>query len=144
MGINPWGAFSVISKLWTGSTSDRHLTQESGLLDLLEEGDHVMIGRGFTNMDLVTKTKVVLNMPPLSKGSNGHNFIFYWAIPRRLPYFIPSCLRNSIIVNPHSRSDFPFFRQTLRVKPFASNPSELPAGLANMPNLAYFTPKYFK
>ena len=27
---------------------------------------------------------------------------------------------------------------------FLSNPSELPAGFANMPNLAYFTENYFK
>lgn len=58
VGITPLGAFSFISKLWTGSTSDTHITQESGLLDLLEEGDHVMTDRGF--MDLFTK-KVVLN-----------------------------------------------------------------------------------
>lgn len=63
MGITPLGAFSFISKLWTGSTSDTHITQESGLLDLLEEGDHVMTDRGF--MDLFTK-KVVLNMRNLA------------------------------------------------------------------------------
>lgn len=89
VGITPWGAFSFISKLWTGSASDRHITQESGLLDLLEEGDHVMTDRGFTIVDLLTKTKVVLNMPPLSKGSNGHNLIFYWAIPRTASIFYP-------------------------------------------------------
>ena len=65
VGITPLGAFSFISKLWTGSTSDTHITQESDLLDLLEEGDHVMTDRGFTIMDLLTK-KVVLNVPLLS------------------------------------------------------------------------------
>lgn len=102
VGITPLGAFSFISKLWTGSTSDTHITQESDLLDLLEEGDHVMTDRGFTIMDLLTK-KVVLNVPLLS--------------PPPLPFefSILSC-----------------------------NPLELPSGLANMRNLAYFTLKYFK
>ena len=68
VGITPSGAFSFISNLWTGSTSDRRITQESGLLDLLEEGDHVMADRGFTIRDLLTKKKVVLNIPPFSKG----------------------------------------------------------------------------
>ena len=65
VGITQLGAFSFISKLWTGSTSDTHITRESGLLDLLEEGDHAMTDRGFTIMDLLTK-KVVLNIPLLN------------------------------------------------------------------------------
>ena len=48
VGTTPSGAFSFISKLWSGSTSDRRVTQESGLIDLLQEGDQVMADRGFT------------------------------------------------------------------------------------------------
>jgi len=69
VGITPSGAFSFISKLWSGSTSDRRVTQESGLIDLLEEGDHVMADRGFTIRDLLTKRGVKLNMPPFTKGN---------------------------------------------------------------------------
>ena len=74
VGITPLGAFSFISKLWTGSTSDTHITQESGLLHLLGEGDHVMTDRGF--MDLFTK-KVVLNMPLLSLPTPVRIFHFF-------------------------------------------------------------------
>lgn len=69
VGITPSGAFSFVSKLWTGSTSDRRVTQESGLLDLLEEGDHVMADRGFTVRDLLTKKGVKLNIAPFTKGN---------------------------------------------------------------------------
>ena len=69
VGITPSGAFSFVSKLWTGSTSDRRVTQESGLLDLLEEGDHVMADRGFTVRDLLTKKGVKLNISPFTKGN---------------------------------------------------------------------------
>ena len=69
VGITPSGAFSFISKLWSGSTSDRRVTQESGLIDLLEEGDQVMADRGFTIRDLLTKKGVKLNMPPFTKGN---------------------------------------------------------------------------
>ena len=69
VGKTPSGAFSFVSKLWTGSTSDRRVTQESGLLYLLEEGDHVMADRGFTVRDLLTKKGVKLNIPPFTKGN---------------------------------------------------------------------------
>ena len=46
VGIAPNGAFTFISELWSGSTSDRKIVQESGLIDLLQEGDRVMADRG--------------------------------------------------------------------------------------------------
>lgn len=67
VGITPSGFLSFVSKLWSGSTSDRKLTQKSGILELIEEGDHVMADRGFTIRDLLTKRKAYLNMPPFSK-----------------------------------------------------------------------------
>ena len=70
VGITPSGYFSFLSKFWTGSTSDRKITQESGLVDLLEEGDSVMADRGFNIRDMLTKKKVYLNIPPFSKKGN--------------------------------------------------------------------------
>ena len=67
VGITPSEFFSCVSKLWSGSTSDQKLTQKSGILELIEEGDHVMADRGFTIRDLLTKRKAYLNMPPFSK-----------------------------------------------------------------------------
>ena len=67
VGITPSGYFSFLSKFWTGSTSDRKITQESQLVDLLEEGDSVMADRGFNIRDMLTKKKVYLNIPPFSK-----------------------------------------------------------------------------
>lgn len=68
VGIAPCGAFTFISKLWSGSTSDRKIVQESGLIDLLEKGDHLMADRGFNIRDLLTRRGVKLNIPPFSKG----------------------------------------------------------------------------
>ena len=68
VGIAPNGAFTFISELWSGSTSDRKIVQESGLIDLLQEGDHVMADRGFNIRDLLTRRGVNLNIPPFSKG----------------------------------------------------------------------------
>jgi len=35
VGITPSGYFSFLSKLWTGSTSDRKITKESEIIGLL-------------------------------------------------------------------------------------------------------------
>ena len=68
VGIAPNGTFTFISKLWSGSTSDRKIVQESGLIDFLQEGDHVMADRGFNIRDLLTRPGVKLNIPLFSKG----------------------------------------------------------------------------
>ncbi len=70
VGITPNGYFSFLSKFWSGSTSDRKITQESGIIDMLEEGDSVMADRGFNIRDLLTRRKVYLNIPPSSKKGN--------------------------------------------------------------------------
>ena len=68
VGITPTDYFSFVSKLWTGNVSDRYITERSGLLDKLEEGDSVMADKGFNIRDLLTRKKVALNIPPLCKG----------------------------------------------------------------------------
>ena len=73
VGISPSGAFTFVSELWTGSTSDRKITQESGLVDLLEKGDHPMADRGFNIRDLLTKKTVILTSLHSAKVLNPHN-----------------------------------------------------------------------
>lgn len=45
--------------------SDKELTIQCGILDLLEEGDSVMADRGFTIADLLAARGVDLNIPPM-------------------------------------------------------------------------------
>ena len=47
VGISPGGAITFVSKLFPRSISDKKLTKQSGLLDLLDRGDSVMADRGF-------------------------------------------------------------------------------------------------
>ena len=70
VGITPTGAVSFVSPLYSGNISDKELTRESGLLDLLEVGDHVMADRGFEIEDDLHARGVKLNIPPFLRGKS--------------------------------------------------------------------------
>lgn len=73
IGITPGGFISLRSDVAGGRKSDSQLTIESGLLDLLEDGDIVLADKGFpeikTVIDLSGK-KVQMVMPPFLEKKN--------------------------------------------------------------------------
>ena len=63
--IAPNGAFIFVSQLYTGSISDRELTEKSGFLSLLQDvpaGKSIMADRGFDIQDLLAKHNILLNI----------------------------------------------------------------------------------
>lgn len=68
VGIQPSGPITFLSKLYSGSISDQHITAKSGLLDLVEEGDDVMADRGFNIRHLLLRKRCTLNIPAFSHG----------------------------------------------------------------------------
>ena len=67
VGVTPNGQVTFLSELWGGRVSDKHITRESGVLNLLEAGDNVMVDRGFDISDIVPDG-VTVNMPPFLAG----------------------------------------------------------------------------
>ena len=70
IGISPSGAVTFVSKLYPGNISDKELTRQSGLLDLLEHRDSIMADRGFDLMDDLAPCGVKLNIPPFLRGKS--------------------------------------------------------------------------
>ena len=66
-GVSPFGAFTFVSDLWSGNVSDRHLTEQSGLIEKLDDGDAVMADRGFHIEDLLLKQNATLIAPPFTR-----------------------------------------------------------------------------
>lgn len=67
IGITPGGFISLRSDAAGGRKSDSQLTIESGLLDLLEDGDIVLADKGFPEIKTVIDAsgkKVQMVMPP--------------------------------------------------------------------------------
>ena len=65
VGISPSGSLTFISQLYTGSVSDREITERCGILKMpFQAGDTVMADKGFDIQDLLDPISVKLNMPP--------------------------------------------------------------------------------
>lgn len=70
IAISPAGHISFISQLYTGSISDKEITERSGFLDLpFDDNNSVMADKGFTIQD-VLPFGVSLNIPPLLGSSS--------------------------------------------------------------------------
>ncbi|CAB4009571.1 THAP domain-containing 11, partial [Paramuricea clavata] len=63
IGIAPRGYLTFVSELYAGNTSDKQLTNDCGILKLLEPGDEVMADRGF-EIENDLPPGVSLNIPP--------------------------------------------------------------------------------
>lgn len=64
VGITPSGVISFVSEGWGGRVSDKQITINSGLLDLLQPNDSVMADKGFTIKEALREKKCYLNIPP--------------------------------------------------------------------------------
>ena len=66
IGISSAGYPSFISELYTGRSSDKQVTKDCGILNLLEPGDDLMADKGFDIEDEMPQG-VNLNIPPFLK-----------------------------------------------------------------------------
>ena len=63
--MSPILHFNFVSKLYSGSISDREIVNVSGFLDKLNPGDAVMADKGFSIQDLLALHDTVLIAPPI-------------------------------------------------------------------------------
>ena len=69
IGIAPCGVITLISKMYTGSIADREITQQSGILCLLQPGDACMADKGFVIDKMLSEVGATLIMPPFKRGA---------------------------------------------------------------------------
>ena len=68
IGITPQGTIRYISEGWGGRVSDKHLTENCGLLNLLLPSDVVLADRGFDIQEAVALWAVKVTTPAFMKG----------------------------------------------------------------------------
>ena len=59
IGITPQGVISFVSRGWGGRASDKHITENCGILKKLLPGDQVMADRGFTVQESLSESTVL-------------------------------------------------------------------------------------
>ncbi|CAL9702147.1 unnamed protein product [Knipowitschia caucasica] len=69
IGIAPCGVVTFVSKLYTGSISDKEITMRCGLLQLLSYGDGVMADKGFVIEEELSQIGAHLIIPPFKTTS---------------------------------------------------------------------------
>ena len=68
IGIAPQGVISFISEAWGGRVSDVYLTESSGLLERLQEGDVILADRGFNIQESASMFHAEVKIPPFTRG----------------------------------------------------------------------------
>ena len=70
LGIAPHGVVSFVSEAWGGRVSDKHLTDQCGILNHLLPGDVVLADRGFDISESVGLLQARLHIPSFTKGKD--------------------------------------------------------------------------
>ena len=68
--LDPIFHFNCVSKLYSGSISDKEIVNVSGFLEKLNPGDAVMAEKGFNIQDLLALHNTVLMAPPMMCKNN--------------------------------------------------------------------------
>ena len=68
LGTTPQGVVSFVSDCWGRRVSDKHLTENSGLIQKFLPGDVVLADRGFDIAESVGTVQARLHIPAFTKG----------------------------------------------------------------------------
>lgn len=64
VGVAPNATITYVSELYPGSTSDKNITKNCGILNHLIAGDLILADKGFLISDLCSELGVSVNIPP--------------------------------------------------------------------------------
>ena len=70
MSMSPVCHLNFVSKLYTGSISDKEIVRQSGFLDFIMPGDAIMADKGFNIQDLLAIKGAALIAPPIMSSKN--------------------------------------------------------------------------
>lgn len=81
IGISPGGLITIISKPYGGRASDKLIFEQSGLINMMEHSDAIMVDKGFMIDDLCKQKQIAIIRPPFLK--NKKQFLMEEALLNR-------------------------------------------------------------
>lgn len=81
IGISPGGLITFISKPYGGRASDKLIFEQSGLINMMEHSDAIMVDKGFMIDDLCKQKQIAIIRPPFLK--NKKQFLMEEALLNR-------------------------------------------------------------
>ena len=73
--MSPVCLLNFVSKLYTGSISDKEIVRQSGFLDFIMPGDAIMANKGFNIQDLLAIKGAALIAPSNMSSKNVSSYV---------------------------------------------------------------------
>ncbi|EDS43100.1 conserved hypothetical protein [Culex quinquefasciatus] len=91
VSVTPGGVFNYVSQGFVGKASDKFIFNASGMITMFDEGDSIMVDKGFAISNELSQHRLEMIRPPLLQGAAEHRRSEAKCINRTSPSACRAC-----------------------------------------------------